>query len=176
MFFSNYVHNVGNLGDGRKYLKVKLKSLTTEAKYSRIEESKVLRFCRYLMQKQSFKHKKDTPKPELQIFKEFENAQSLYDASYETYWNLGHRRKTLLRKEARCVMIAYGILRDVPYSKMECKSFSFPDLRDIQRLVVRYGSGGHNDVMSKFEKWKTEAEAHYKEKGNLNPKSPEKTI
>jgi len=151
-----------------KHLKIKLKSLTAEARIIKKEEGKLKRFIDFLNERPHKKHKKDEKKPEPRVFKLPENAKELLDNAYLDRWNLRDHRRAVLRREARNTHLAYGAIRGIPYSEMESKAFNFPDLKEVERMVLRYGKGGHNALLSLFAKWQEEAITHYNKEGNKN--------
>lgn len=81
------------------YLKIKAKTLATEARYIRKEEHKVLRHSRWL--------------------RNFEDTEDARQQAYDRFWGLHSHRTNELRKEARATYLAYAFLRGVPYSQVE---------------------------------------------------------
>ena len=159
-----------------KALKVKLKTLASEAKHIRHEERGLMGWRRLLLKKQSFRHNKEEKKPEERKWPSLEEKlkkfhQSIEEASNDAflrYWNLHHHRVTVLRKTARINHLAYNFLRGVPFKNVEAGAFSFPDLAAIEKVAARFSEVGDNEFKSAWNHWATEAKEHYESKGNLN--------
>ncbi len=53
---------------------------------------------------------------------------------------LQDHRKGIVRTCARSTLLAYAFLRGVPYDKVEPFARTKPDMKDIQRMVRKYGT------------------------------------
>jgi hypothetical protein len=74
---------------------------------------------------------------------------------------LNEHRKNQVRKEARHSMLAYGLLRGVPYSKMESKCNEAPDLKKINKMVLRFRILKDNRLERvRDDEWFLEAQEH----------------
>lgn len=101
----------------REYLRVKIKSLASEAKIIRHEEQKV----------KSWKREPGhDPEP--------------------VYFGLHQHRTIEVRREARTAGLAYGFLRETPYRKMEFKCYTKPNWSRVKDLVSKYGCYTHNEI------------------------------
>jgi len=60
-------------------------------------------------------------------------------ASGMVKWGLNHHRKTVVRWAARDNLLAYGLLRRVPYRAIERHTESNPDFRAVEKIARRFG-------------------------------------
>jgi len=72
-------------------------------------------------------------------------------------WGLNHHRKTVVRGAARTNLLAYGLLRGIPYAIIEIKSVEAPDFREVLKTAKRFGG----DEKESLE-WVEEAKAYFK--------------
>ncbi len=152
-------------------LKVKLKTLSSEARHIKLEETRILRYGRWLIGKQSFRHGKGKVRPEAQNFNaEIEPMERLRraDEAYEKLWNLQDHRKGVLRKESRASFIAYGFLRGLEYSRIEHGAFNMPDWAAVERIALRFSEDSEQVVKQRLAQWLDEAKDYFDGRGNLN--------
>jgi len=72
-------------------------------------------------------------------------------------WGLNHHRKTVVRTHIRKNLLAYGLLRGVPYHIMEKKCYITPDFAAIANIAKRFG-GAEETILQ----WVEEAKAYLK--------------
>ena len=70
-------------------------------------------------------------------------------------WGLNHHRTTVVRDHARHNLLAYGVLRGIPYRCMEDKCREAPDLERVEKIAKRFGA-----TEESVASWVGEAEAH----------------
>jgi hypothetical protein len=70
-------------------------------------------------------------------------------------WGLNQHRKTIVRKVTRENLLAYGLLKGIPYRVMEGSTTTKPDWQEIGAIARRFG--GSKDVLAD---WIIEAQAH----------------
>lgn len=93
----------------RAYLKIKLLSLTAEAKIIKKEERK---------------------------FFPYRNDEG---TRRDIYWGLRHHRIFDVRSESRSANLAYGFLRGRPYAALEKTCRTRPDWSRVDVLIKKYG-------------------------------------
>lgn len=109
-------------------LKTEVKINTSASKHYKFQELKVLAKAR-LFKIISSKEEKD---------EEAEADAQKSDKFYSIYQNLRHQRTHFLRKHSRNMLLAYGFLRDKPYSKIEKDARTSPDWDKILEIVIDY--------------------------------------
>jgi len=123
-------------------LKVKILSLGAEAQIIRIEEARLdaqIAHCRARCKAEPF-HKE------------------LYIAGFQDQrGELAGHRKGAVRCEARDALLAYCFLRGKRYLAVEPKRFTDPDWKNIERMVLKYGKGRHQDLKQSLEMWQQSA-------------------
>lgn len=62
-------------------------------------------------------------------------------------WGLNDHRKTIVRDHARHNLLAYGCLKNTPYSDMEKWCYETPDFLRVAKIAKRFG-GAEEDVES----------------------------
>ena len=72
-----------------------------------------------------------------------------------TKWDLNHHRTTVVRRHARENLLAYGLLRGVPYHAIERKCHEPPNWHNIESTAVRFGAS-----LSDAVGWVAEARAY----------------
>jgi hypothetical protein len=72
-------------------------------------------------------------------------------------WDLNHHRKTIVRSHTRTNLLAYGILKGIPYSTMEKKCFERPDFSAVANIAKRFGA-----TEIEIVPWIEEAKNHLK--------------
>jgi hypothetical protein len=75
-----------------------------------------------------------------------------------TKWGLNHHRTSVVRYHSRHNLLAYGLLRQVPYQEMEIKCDEAPDFKIISDIATRFG-GNDKEII----KWLEDAKAYLKE-------------
>ncbi len=70
-------------------------------------------------------------------------------------WRLNHHRTTVVRDHARHNLLAYGILRGVPYGAMEVECHEKPNFPRVAKLAGWFGATAE-DITA----WRDEAEAY----------------
>ena len=72
-------------------------------------------------------------------------------------WGLNEHRKTIVRSHTRFNLLAYGLLRGVPYRVMESKCREKPDFESVARVARRFGCSAED-----LELWIADAREHLK--------------
>jgi hypothetical protein len=128
-------------------MKVRIKELAQEAKFIRFEENKIKSNKLYIQ------NYDDLP-PER---KAFVNQMAC------DHRELRSHRKVEVREAARAAQLAYGFLRDIPYSEIENKRKPEKEYRfnnyikpEIKRLTKKFGKlYGKENYDEEIEKWLT---------------------
>ncbi len=55
---------------------------------------------------------------------------------------LHHHRVIDVRRESRAALLAYGYLRNTPYTSIERTCHTQPDWKRVAKLIDKYGEGG----------------------------------
>lgn len=126
-------------------MKVRIKELAQEAKFIRFEENK-------------------TKKQMVYMYEKLEGKPNM-DYSYLCYdwYDLRSHRKVEVREAARAAQLAYGFLREIPYSEIESKrkpekeyNFNQRIKPEIKRLAKKFGKlYGKENYDEEIEKWLT---------------------
>ncbi len=124
------------------FLKVKVKSLTDEARTIQLEEWRAK--ARYRRARKHF-HEGGIGQEELDRAR----ARNL-----PTLDALHAHRVTVVRTEARATQLAYAYLRGKDYLTVERDARSQPNWPAVRRMVGRYGT---QDQQEKFEAWQKPA-------------------
>lgn len=114
-------------------LKIKILSLSEEARIIRREELRYLAFA------------KNATKLEHQ------------NQHHWTYLDLKRHRKGIVANETRDALLAYGFLRGRTYIRLESKRFTDPNWGNIERMILKYGKESAPKLKQRFEQWKQEA-------------------
>lgn len=114
----------------QSYLKIKIKSLATEAQIIRFEERKVkTRRAWHRL------HQKD-------------------DIAFESEFNgLREHRRNEVRGEARLSQVAYGFLRRVPYSTIEPTGSRSFDKKRVCAMLAKYGHIPSAEAAERLDIW-----------------------
>lgn len=114
----------------KTYLKIKICSLAAEAAIIHREESRWRERSRpYRAAIQTSDGKEPLPNA----------VTELRDADL-TFWGLREHRTGVVRPECRASLIAYGLIRGLPYSKIERpRAGNEPDWARVERIVARFG-------------------------------------
>ena len=102
----------------KPFLRVKIKSLATEARIIRLEEIKY--------------------KPRIKRIIPSDDNVVRYEED-NTYFELHNHRTFVVRGEARSALLAYGVLRGRTYKQMEAKCYQAPDWVAVRNNLVRFG-------------------------------------
>lgn len=70
-------------------------------------------------------------------------------------WELNHHRTSVVRPHARLSLLAYGLLRGVPYRAIEHSCYELPNWEKIRNLASRFGG---EEVA--IDAWISEAKEH----------------
>lgn len=161
-----------------EYLKAEIKGIAAVGATITKERRKQKNIFRYMMQKQSFKHKKDEPRPEPKKFKDFDNAQELFDDAWDKYWGLGDKRRNILRRQARVAHLAYGFLRGREYHEIENSTHAnlglFEDQRiadikerrlfaEVWKMIREFSEEEPQVISQKWAEWCDDAKEYIKE-------------
>jgi len=76
-------------------------------------------------------------------------------------WELNHHRTSLLRKHARHNLLAYGLLRGVPYEVIEIKCNDAPHFESVIKFAKTFG-GKEEDIAVWVQKAKEYLKAYKK--------------
>lgn len=77
-------------------------------------------------------------------------------------WELNHHRTTVVRDHTRHNLLAYGLLRGVPYEVMERKCHDAPHFDTVAKHAKKFG-GSEEEI----EKWIEDAKAYLKEQKEI---------
>lgn len=72
-------------------------------------------------------------------------------------WGLNHHRKTVVRECTRENLLAYGLIKGIPYETMEKRCHTSPNLSSVSRIAERFGGS-----TQAIEQWVQEAKAYIK--------------
>lgn len=135
------------------HLKIKIKNLADEARIIRHEEKKALEHGSACLRKSRDLGEKS--------FSETATPFSEYAiAHYRTYRGLYDHRTGIVRDVARVNLLAYGFLRGRPYARMENKTGSIPDFKDILKHAKNFTSTWGDEEKLEWDVWLAEAKAH----------------
>ena len=70
-------------------------------------------------------------------------------------WRLNHHRTTVVRVHTRYNLLAYGLLRGIPYSVMEKKCYGRPNLAAVAKHAKKFGG-----TPAVIDAWIEAAEGH----------------
>lgn len=129
-------------------MKVRIKELAQEAKFIRFEEIKTKKEQKFLYEKYPTMDK---------------NIGIYYYDLCSDLESLKSHRKVEVREAARAAQLAYGFLREVPYSQIESKRkpekeyhFNLRIKPEIKRLAKKFGKlYGKENYDEEIEKWLT---------------------
>lgn len=122
-------------------LKVKIKSLSAEARIIRHQEYK---------QRDSARRIKFTGKKKVDAQREIEQA-SLRRLNEELHLH----RVGNVREESRHSQLAYGFLRGKPYKAIENFSYEMPKWAKVEAIAQRFGVMDERELQQKFAEWKS---------------------
>lgn len=125
----------------KNYLKIKVVSLTEEAKLIRKDEYKRLKAARRALSQ----GKEESAAYHSEIFK---------GLRYHRIWDV--------RNEARVSNIAYGFLQGHEYKDIERNAIKQVRWMRVQGLVLRYGEGDPSELFDRFQKWKQRARSYFR--------------
>jgi hypothetical protein len=131
------------------HLKIKIKTLASEASFIRAEEHKLRARTTY--------HRK-------QVKAATENSDEQKRHRRAANWTLSDRmdlmdhRKGVVRSAARTNLLAYGFLRGRSYEQMERYSEEEPDWIAIEKVVKRFDG----TKIDEFEQWEIQARTSFR--------------
>ncbi len=70
-------------------------------------------------------------------------------------WRLNHHRTTVVREHTRFNLLAYGLLKSIPYKVMEQKCDELPNLHLVAKTAKHFG--GEEELV---DSWIAEAKKH----------------
>ena len=119
------------------YLKIKIKSLASEARMIRLEERKVKGYIRYRNRNVSSKEQPSKIDGRLRTLREGLHYHRIFD----------------VRRESRSSCVAYGFLRGRDYGQIEQKCYSLPDWQKVQQIVLSFALDDQRVVKQRFANW-----------------------
>ena len=127
-------------------MRVRIKELAQEAKFIRFEQNKIKSKQKIVMGCWAWKKPRVTP-----------------DELSQDWIDLNSHRRVEVREAARAAQLAYGFLREIPYSKIESKRKPEKEYRfnqyikpEIKRLTKKFGKlYGKENYDEEIEKWLT---------------------
>lgn len=149
------------------YLKIKIKTLATEASDIRREERKInigsrgrKRIARAL-HFGSF-HNGDeprldmTPAQKIRLEKKLarSRAQLSNPSAVTRFYGLRSHRTNEVRSHARSAFLAYGFLRGVDYKRIETNARFSPDWMEVKRLIEKFSEEGTQAWEQRFAEFK----------------------
>lgn len=148
------------------YLKIKIKTLASEAADIRKQEKKLnigararKRIARNIELGSIYSSKTEerhsVNEHELaRLQKKLARAKARSNNAYVTsaFWGLKNHRTNEVRKEARSSFIAYGFLRGVPYKAIEQTDMPV-DVYRVQTLVAKFGTEDKRVLLQRLEEW-----------------------
>lgn len=158
------------------HLKVKIKTLTEEAKIIRKEELKAKTSRNYrrtakrlirLGKKINLNVNEVDVKPiyvplsNVEAELAHKQAQVPSDEAFEKFWGLRNHRKNIVGGEARSAHIAYGFLRGKAYREIEIEGSSKPHWSRVKEIALKFGEYLPKDkdaFITSFEQWQEASE------------------
>lgn len=154
------------------HLKVKIKSLASEAQIIRREErraktSKHYRRAAKRLLRLGREHVKGSFTELTNFERELNTKKAMTPEpeNYTKFWSLRDHRTGVLRGEARSAQLAYGYLRGKQYEQLETKPKKFgkryysPDFKRILEIVLKFADN-KSEIPEQFENWKKNAQAY----------------
>lgn len=120
----------------KSHLKIKIKSLASEAKIIRFQERKVLAHRRAMIARQG--------------------AEKKVESLYSEYHSLREHRRNEVRTEARLSQLAYAFLREKPYEITEEANSTEFNADRVAALVIKFGGKSkqhHAEILEKVKIW-----------------------
>lgn len=116
------------------YLSIKIKSLAAEAVLIRVDENKYRQ-----------RHKSDA------------DQQSERSRQARAAWlGLKQHRRWDVRREARAALLAFGLIKGMPYRNIEAKCWEEPDWRRVAAIVRKYGGYKNEaDALAVVKAWRS---------------------
>jgi hypothetical protein len=128
-------------------IKIKIKSLVSEARIIRAEEAKVLKWRRRAAERQK--------------------AAAILERLDSEYISLRDHRKREVRREARASNLAYGYLRGRPYKVIEQDPHTRPNRERVAEIVAKFGGMKKPEARERIDTW-LDAELIEKAKAGLD--------
>lgn len=135
------------------YLRVKIKSLASEARDIRHEEA---------IQRRTQEWAKPSKRVEVEpgVWKRpAPRDLAIHDEARRLRLSLRDHRRIDVRNESRAALLAYGFLKGTPYAAMEATCINPPDWKRVRQLVEKYGSETPKlELLEAFLKWQADEE------------------
>lgn len=151
-----------------RFLKVKICSLAAEGRIIREQQNQLTRFNK-LKPKEPIKGETMEQVVARRLQKKLWKAKCAVVKQKPLWNNLRTHRVTVVRKEARCSLIAYAFLRDKDYSRVEQRvhvdpqtgkenpprgKIFYPDFKRVEDIVMRFTTEIDKRIVAqKFEQW-----------------------
>lgn len=149
------------------YIKLKLKSHSTEAKIARRDEIKYRNQARVLSVYAD--ERKADPEMHAKLSDSIARMRQMRRDFYD------HRTRHL-RREVRNSLIGYGFLRGKDYRTMEIKTYSYPDWERVGEFIAMFSTAkSRNENLQRFAEWSDKADNELKaefQKRAQEPKVP----
>lgn len=154
----------------KKFLKLKIKSLASEAKFIKEAERSIRNFRRMLLGvKRSYRHKQDEKRPEYPENNGWEapegdTVEAAATRAYEEFWGLKSHRLLVVRRTARTAHIAYGFLRGKAYRDVELFAYELPSWEDVRRQVLKFGDDPvfrNTRLAERYDEWERQAKEYF---------------
>lgn len=164
-------------GKVRDNLVIEIHKHTTEAQSSRRIEKRAKKQYFHEIHHQCFKHGKDEPKPEPRVYTH-DGDEEVMQLAFAKYWNLHHRRTTILRREARIMHLANSFLKGRAYAEIENKTHnlihSFEDQKtennvekkekrifsQVWKMILKYSDLDIRELSQKWAEWEESAKEY----------------
>lgn len=118
------------------HLKIKIKNLAAESGIIRLEENKLAKADAY------------------------RKAHGKEKVHFTRRVELADHRRGIVRSVARVNLLAYGFLRGRSYARMEVKTISIPDFKDILKHAKNFSPAWGDEEKLEWEVWLGDAKAH----------------
>lgn len=136
-----------NSVSGVQRLKVKRKTLASEARIIRELEKKKLRHARALLGIFSKKHDKGEEKPQKPEYTydhlSGDDVLTFADKHYAEFWGLNRHRHQVVRKAARISHLAHNFMKGTPYEVVE--KIITSELPNVDRLIQEVSKFSNTD-------------------------------
>jgi len=137
----------------RVHLKIKNKSLASEARTIKTEEERLRKILMYKRMKNG--PDKITTDDKGNITAIVGGWDEATISLHKTIMSLSQHRRLPVRKERRSSHLAYNFLKGTAYKKAEGFCYTEPNWSDIERMALRYGDDDERVIRQKFEEWRT---------------------
>jgi hypothetical protein len=118
--------------------------------------------CKAIALAEESKAFKKQEQREKRLYRKWKAAAAAGKAKFErnltVYNGIRDHRLMMVRKEARCSLLAYGFLKGLKYQEMENFSWSQPNWDRVEKLALRYANRStEQDIKQTFAQWRDEA-------------------